>query len=227
MRICHVSDLHGNFKRLNGVFDIVVSSGDLLPNRESYVSKGRRNFEESFQYNWIKDNIEKFKDLLDGKPFLFINGNHDFLHPDSIVDLLRQNDINAISLEDKIINFNGINFYGFPYIPYIHGGFNYEKMDKDMVKEIDKMIENINNSSGVEVLVAHAPPHQILDKAFDRLNNGPRYGNVALLNAMDYKLNVKGPEIVCCGHIHQSHGVMIKNGVLYSNAATTQQIIEI
>jgi Icc-related predicted phosphoesterase len=49
-----------------------------------------------------------------------------------------------------------------------------------------------------------------------------------MVNALDYKINKDMmPMAYLCGHIHESHGLTVRNGILVSNAAVTYQIIEV
>jgi Icc-related predicted phosphoesterase len=129
------------------------------------------------------------------------------------------NGIKAINLTNKLVNFEGDKFYGFPYVPYIEGNFNYELHPADMLNEIHKARTNFP-SEGDWTLVAHAPIRGILDE----LNNGEKIGNVQLLNVIDF-FEFNHPSRLLCGHIHESHGIARYKDILCSNAATTQHII--
>jgi len=177
----------------------------------------------AFQLEWLSNNIRNVKIWLQGTPLLFILGNHDFLHPALMEQTLGSENINATNLTDKVFDFQGINFYGFPYVPAINGMWNYEREIPEMEVEAEKMVKALNQSH-VEVLVTHAPLYQMLDLT----NGNDVIGSSVMANAIDYKINKDmKPNYLLCGHCHEANGVAIRGDMLVSNAATTRHIIEI
>jgi Icc-related predicted phosphoesterase len=222
MRIMHLSDTHGRFPRLYGRFDVVLHTGDLFPN--SHHVGSNKNAEMGFQLQWLRDSIPEMKAQLQGHPLLYVPGNHDFLHSSLMEFELRAAGLdNVFDLTDKLFTFRGVNFYGFPYVPAINGMWNYEREIPEMEKEVDKMVEACNKTH-VDVLACHAPVYKCLD-----LSMGNQIlGSTVIANALDYKIaRDMQPTHYLCGHIHEAHGTAVRNGMLFSNAATTQQIIEI
>lgn len=220
-RIMHISDTHGNFLRLNGSFDCVVHSGDFFPNSPAQYNS--KSAEAVFQVEWMRENLDTFKQWIGNKPYLFTLGNHDFCGDTILEILLRAHGIKAFALHDKIVHYEGMNFYGFPYVPYINGSFNFEKEIPEMQEKCDEMV-NALNTSYVDVFVCHAPLYGILD-----LNSaGHRCGSTVMADAFKYKLNTgMQPNAIFHGHIHNAHGIAQHDGLLISNAATTQNILEI
>lgn len=221
MRILHGSDWHGHIPKLLGNFDITISSGDFFPNSKYFTTD--RPKEIDLQYQWLKSKIPILKEYLWGRPFLFIMGNHDFCSPDRMEEILIKGGINAINLTDKLITYEGVNFYGFPYIPYYHGFWNYECTPIEMYEHIKKMVNTLNTSY-VDVLVTHSPPYKCLDLTHGNVE----MGSTAIANALDYQLN-EGmlPQALLCGHCHEASGITMRNGMLVSNAALRQHIISI
>lgn len=223
MRICHSSDNHGEFNSLYGQHSIVVSSGDFFPD-----PPGNPQFKAevgAWQLEWLIDNIPHMKKWLNGSPFLFTLGNHDWADPFMMEKLLNENGIKSFCLHNKIVDFEDIHFYGFPYVPAINGQYNYEREIPEMQKEAKKMVHAINDADYVDVLVCHAPPYQTLD--FD----GRQYinmGSTVLAGALDYQIKQeKMPSMLLFGHIHSANGIVLRNKVLCSNAARTYHILEI
>jgi Icc-related predicted phosphoesterase len=223
LRICHASDTHGGIPRLHGKYDCVVHSGDFFPNSPAVMS-GNKVQEAVFQMQWLQNNVKELKQQLQGHTIFFTFGNHDFADPDMVVNFLNSEGVAAINLHDKVVNHMGVNFYGFPYIPAIGGNiWNYERELPEMTTEIDKMVEVLNQTH-VDVLVCHAPIYKCLDVSY----SNQILGNTAMVNALDYKINKDMmPMAYLCGHIHESHGLTVRNGILVSNAAVTYQIIEV
>jgi len=223
MRILHISDTHGSFVPLYGSFDIVVHSGDFFPD-----PPGNPPYKDQvglWQLDWLKDNMLFFKEWVQNHPFLFSLGNHDHADPFEMEKLLIDNGIKAICLHDKINSFDNINFYGFPYVPYINGSFAYEREVPEMSVEVESMLKKIK-SSYVDILVCHAPPYQILDLSYDQRHLGNSVMSNALLSKKLSPDN-NGPTYYLCGHIHHSRGLSMINNMLFSNAAVFQQIIEV
>lgn len=222
LRLCHVSDTHGKFPPLYGRFDAVIHTGDLFPNSAAAFN-GNRNDEAKFQLQWLREHLGEFKSWLQGHPFLYVPGNHDFMASSCMEFELRKLGIEAFDLTDKTLNFKGVNFYGFPYVPYISGMWNYECHFPEMQKEIDKMVSVIN-SNYVDVLACHAPPYKMLDLTM----GNEIVGCQAMATALDYKIsNDMMPSYYLCGHIHEANGMTVRNGMMISNAATTRHIIEV
>jgi Icc-related predicted phosphoesterase len=222
MRLCHISDTHGNLPRLYGRWDACIHTGDFFPNSH-HVIQADKTREMEFQLQWLRDNEANFKGWLQGHPFLYVLGNHDFLHPELMEQELNSMGIRAIDLTNKLVTFQGINFYGFPYVPSIDGTWNFEKHLPEMQIEVDKMVEVLNQNY-VDVLACHAPLYGMLDLTI----GNEVIGSTVLANAMDYKISREMvPQIYLCGHVHEANGIANRNGVLISNAATARHLVEV
>lgn len=223
MRVCHVSDTHGGFPRLHGRYDVVIHTGDFFPNSH-HVTTGNKVQEAVYQMDWLQKNISNLKTQLQGHPFFFTPGNHDFVNPEKMEELLKSEGIMAFNLTDKIVSYLGLNIYGFPYVPEIGGNnWNYERNIMEMQDEVDKMVDVLNNTY-VDILACHAPIHKCLDLSYSNLI----LGSSVIANALDYKIaRDMTPSFYLCGHIHEAHGVSVRNGMVVSNAATTYQVLEV
>lgn len=220
MRIAHISDQHGvtwpTIPDKN--IDLILITGDNLPNvpDETWLKTLHIDpiKEAEYQAQFVKDNIEKYKNFIKDRPVMFLDGNHDFFNP---TELLIEHGINAQNLTNELIDFNGFQIYGFPYIPYMAGDWNYElnaEQMGDKVRELDAML-----IYGVDILAAHCPLPGLL--------SGP-WGNVVLgkyfIDELEKELY---PKLYCCGHSHSEHGVAIYKSMLASNAATTCNILNV
>lgn len=222
MRLNHFSDNHGVIVPLKGGrnnFEVALGTGDLLPDPPPMG----RNLLAGWQAEWVKSHLEDFRGFLQGRTLLFVLGNHDWLPADQLEAILREADIKAISLHDKVVHHEGVGFYGLPYVPYFRGQWNYECRPTEMLPHIDRMVEEINKGY-VDVIAAHCPPFGCLDLAF-QMNQ--RIGNTAMANALDYKIDKElMPAYYLTGHVH-SPAMMMRDGMLVSNAATSGWILEI
>lgn len=228
MRICHISDTHGDFPKLYGRFDVIVHTGDLFPNSHNWMYSNK-SLEMEFQLNWLRNNLEKgtFGEWIRNYPFLYVPGNHDFLAHYQMEEELNKYAIKAFDLTDQLVTYNDVNFYGFPYVPFINGMWNYERHLPEMQLEVDNLVNNFkkfkDNNQFVDVLVCHDPPHNNLDLTF----GNDIIGSTVMATALDYRLDDMCPPYYLCGHCHEANGITIRNKTLISNAATTQHIIEV
>jgi len=225
--LLHFSDSHGRVPTPGPVeYDIVVCSGDLLP--DYYPRKAERErlnlpwalpASPARQEQWLKTQLEKFKTLTRGKPFLFTPGNHDFYDP---VPMLCEAGVDAHNLTERVVEIAGIRFYGFPYVPWAGGAFNYELKPPEMQTKIEALIALLNQDA-IDVLVAHCPPY----KMFDRAKNGLECGNMRMAKLLVEMPEEKLPKAYLCGHVHSDAGDGRFRGMYVSNAATKMRLIPI
>lgn len=214
MRIIHVSDMHGTFPTLPDG-DVVISSGDDLPN----ASRGNLEIEPFFQRNWIRSRLQEYKEWLGGKPFIRVAGNHDFCP--MLCPMLNDIGIDANDITNRHYVFKGQRMYGFPYIPYIAGEWNFECTTSDMARQVRKL-KDVFTTTGIDILVAHAPIANILDNAY-----GDHIGNPQVKDLFQYILEEEQlPKLYLHGHNHEQPGHEKIGSILVVNAATTVKIIE-
>jgi len=213
LRILHISDTHGYMPELRGDFDVVVHSGDLLPNK----TFGIRRVEETFQANWLEALAPQLKKWLGAKPFLFCPGNHDFVDP---IPYLRAAGVSAHSIADCLFELKGVRFYGFPWVP-VFGSWNYMVSSEERRARLAPALELLDEGK-IDVFVAHGPMRGVLDRNGD----GERCGSRVMREAMQ---NAKiPPKLFLHGHIHESAGVHgWSRGVIVSNAACVQRILTV
>jgi Icc-related predicted phosphoesterase len=221
LRLSHVSDTHGHLPFLKGRTDIVVHSGDFMPNRfddaepDPVTKQSLRGVpyeEEAFQTEWIDQHATAIKQWLGGRAFFFCAGNHDFVDP---TPRLRAEGIKAVNLTSRVHTYDGLSFIGFPWCPYDVRPWNYAIPIRDMQREVDRLKQMISEGGPEVILVAHCPPAGLFD-----VSRGTSYGNTALANLLSY--GTHDPLLaLLCGHIHTDHGVAYEDGMLVSQAATT------
>lgn len=215
MRVLHVSDTHGRIPdRYPEPYDAFVHSGDMLPNLPQWPM--RVLDQQQYQRNWVTRNAGALRGWIGDKPFLFCMANHDYWDP---CEQMRDMGIDARSLTHSVVECGGLKFTGFPWINPV-GGWNWELEAPEMAERVDRLV-GMTNCGEVDVWVCHSPPHGILDVAF-----GQHLGIVPMTNALVYALYRK-PLAYLCGHIHESHGTAEYDGIKFSNAATTQRIVEL
>lgn len=228
LKISHTSDLHGIFIPQASSAEVIVATGDLFPN----ASRGNRAIEPAFQDRWIKQHIENYKRLLNGRPLIFIHGNHDFSQ--NFAEILTDNGMEIYDINDRRLEFRGFTFYGFPWIPYICGEWNYELTGTDLHNKVRELQDKLND---VDVLCCHSPPYGVLDSNYvikDDDGNfdysyGSRFGNQPLTDLICYKWDqiTNPPRYVLCGHCHESKQTEERFDIFFSNAATTSRTIDL
>jgi len=220
MRIAHIADNHGYFPDFPGEFDFVVHSGDLYPysnnGRDINKNRTKKQREIEFQRDWIIKRIDTINDWLRRKPLLYCAGNHDFFNP---CELLNKKGIDATDLTNKNIDYAGYKWYGFPYVNYLKGEWNWELDQGELWQQTQWLMDKMG--SNTEILVAHNPMYGVLDGV-----DGIHIGNTFLQNAITYrKTSIR---LLLSGHIHESPGFvwLEKMNLAVSNAAGTSRIIK-
>lgn len=238
LTICHISDSHGFLHKLPKQIDVIIHSGDLMPNarRENYhdANKSFPTLESEYQKQWIINNIENIRSWLDGRPFIFLPGNHDYF--DGVCDILNDNKIQAIDICNKQTTFGDLKIYGFPFVPWIGPSWNYSIQNDQMKKEVDRLLPMFEQ--GIDILVCHAPLYGILDGVPIRQynigqNNNEladvqleHIGNIPLTNLLTNKVE-KLPQWILVGHCHKGNGWDECLGIKISNAATTVHVLHV
>lgn len=217
MRVAHISDTHGTFPEIPEDVDLIVHSGDFLPNK----TRGLRDIEPKYQRNWLGHKKEQLRAWIGKRKFVICKGNHDFFGP--LGQALRNFGIDAYDITNSWLELDGLTFYGFPYIPYIIGEWNYEAVYVDMVKKVQEFHREIVEKKGMpKILVAHSP----LAGFFDTIDFR-EVGNAALSRYFMYDVPDRLPEWFMCGHIHYRGGIDVWNGMKISQAACRIHLMQI
>ena len=225
MRIFHVSDQHGKrFPEVPNDVDVVVSSGDFLPDCP-YIGVSSGDIKNiKFQRNWITNNAKKIVTWLNGKPFIMCNGNHDRFN--QVADILRHYGAECYNVTFGTMSLQGVKFVGFPWINYIYGEWNYEVMQDKMKELMYEFHTEHFLEKTPDILIAHAPPYGILDNE-DSYDRTTHYGNRVLADYIDYNWVDRLPKAILCGHVHKANGLINIRGMQISNAATVSRIVEV
>lgn len=190
MRIVAISDTHMLHDKL------VVPDGNVLIHAGDLTNKGSL------------DDVRRFNDFL-GKwshPHkIVIAGNHDFCFQRWRADaeaLLT----NAVYLQDKSIEIDGIHFYGSPWQPWFYDwAFNLRRGAE--IREKWDLIP-----IDTDVLITHGPPFGIGDQNIQ----GQYVGCRELLEAVERV----HPKLHIFGHIHEGYGITHNEHTTFINAST-------
>ena len=185
---------------------IELPGGDLLVFSGDFMTSGYHVAE-------INDFIEWFKE----QPYTYkvcVAGNHDRYcenFPSYVIKDMFEKYYNegVRYVCDEEIEIDDKRIYGTPYQPYFYGwAFNVD--DETKLTNIYKNIPN-----GIDILVTHCPPYDVLDKSHisrpSKGRNGEEpLGSKELLNVLD--LMEQPPKYHCFGHIHGDGGKVEKKG---------------
>jgi Icc-related predicted phosphoesterase len=194
VRIVALSDTHCKHKQ------VFIPDGDILIHAGDMTGLGKYN-EFISMGNWFYKMKEKFKHRI------IIAGNHDWglMHQKELI-LDAHFDSDVIYLEDSGIELESIKFYGTPWmLEYYYWAFM--RTEDELVKYYAAIPDD------TEVLITHAPPFGILDKAMD----GDKCGSRALYERIKQLPKLKHHIF---GHIHESYGSETINGVGFHNVCS-------
>ncbi|MBK8847749.1 MAG: metallophosphatase domain-containing protein [Bacteroidetes bacterium] len=189
MKFVVISDTHGQHEKL------VLPQGDAIIHAGDLTKRGYRSEVIDF-LKWYTE--------LDFKYKIFIAGNHDFLfeqNPEVIEDLLPQN---LIYLFDQSVTIEGIKIHGSPIQPWFHDWAFNRQRGEDIQRHWNLIPPD------TDILITHGPPAGMLD----RLAMGIDVGCENLKTTVE---KIK-PKFHIFGHIHESYGIRILEGVTYINA---------
>lgn len=197
MKLVSVSDLHGVLPTNVPSADVFVIAGDICPLHDHSIA---------FQQSWLDTNFRAWLKNIDAKYKIFIFGNHDLIgeYPSKVVKLFGEGtNFPGIYLQDSFVEYEGVKFWGSPWIPPIWGAFQAEE---SALKEIYSKIP-----IDTTVVISHSPPFGIGDLAPKRWTpeteeewpSNEHCGSHALRERL-FDIN---PPLTLWGHIHGSYGI--------------------
>ncbi|MDH3648610.1 MAG: metallophosphatase domain-containing protein [Saprospiraceae bacterium] len=172
---------------------ISVPNGDLLIHAGDISNGAERDIRDFLAWFTALPHLHK----------ILVAGNMDF-------DLEKNFEVYADDLEDIVYLENDsavieeYMLYGSPVVPNFIGVFN-----RNRGEEIKKYWDRIPDD--VDILITHGPPLGILDET----SLGHHVGCQDLLNS----LSRVRPRLHLFGHIHESYGVLERDGTTFVNAS--------
>jgi Icc-related predicted phosphoesterase len=193
MKICCLSDTHQHHKKIKmPEVDMIIHAGDF-----TY----RGEYEEVKKFlQWYGEQKAKYK--------LLVCGNHEVeisKQPFQLLQQMCENEgIQILNNTHTVIQ--GLTIFGSPNSNKFGHGWAYNSTENEL--------ENIYASilPDTDVIITHGPAYGRLD----RVLMGTHAGSMALAKRISELSNLK---LHVTGHIHESRGTMIRNGVLTVNAA--------
>lgn len=212
-RIVATSDVHGMLHEIEDFpdGDVLVLAGDVLTNFYSVAAKwsdAERQLQALDELaTWVTDQMPHRKVVL-------VAGNHDHVFQ---LEAKKARKVLAdypkiVYLEDAGAEVCGLRFWGSPWQPEFHGwSFNLPR-DGDQIKKAWAKIP-----SGLDVLVTHGPPFQILDSSPEV--GCHEVGDRLLLE----RVRAVKPRHHVFGHIHGAYGRKVIGETEFLNVAACDE----
>ena len=198
MKITIISDthnLHHQFTALEG--DVLIHCGDMF-NLYDDDPSALKNIDDWFG----KQNF----DLI-----LCTGGNHDHLLENHVKT--RGNPFkNAVYLQDERYEYNGVVFYGSPWVPDLSRHAFYQN-EAGLIAKWSRI------PTDTDVLITHTPPFKILDQS--------SRGMVLGCEFLSRELARVAPKLHCFGHVHASPGMVKQGQTTYINASSVNSRVEL
>ena len=192
LKICCLSDTHQHHKKIKvPECDMIIHAGD-------------------FTYHGELDEVQKFLKWYGEQPAkhkLLICGNHEVEISKQPFQLLQQlcgdNGVEILHNSHTVIE--GLTIFGSPNSNKFGHGWAYNSTEEEL--------ENIYSTilPDVDIIITHGPAYGSLD-----LCPGGRVGSTSLAKRM---WDLEKLKLHVTGHIHESRGTLLKNGVLTVNAS--------
>jgi Icc-related predicted phosphoesterase len=190
MKICAISDMHGQYDFKVEPCDIVLICGDIVPLKIQFYSKDSEEWLKTFFIPWCNN--------LPCEKVVFVAGNHDFLfqrHDDRVRKALEGQD-KIVYLNCEYYEYNGKVIYGTPWCkPFGNWAF---------METIEESEERYKDVKHFDILISHDAPYGISDILLQKdcwWADGSHIGNIALTNLIE---RVK-PEYCWHGHLHSTN----------------------
>lgn len=184
MKVLATSDLHGQLPKIDPC-DLLIIAGDICP---------LDNHDRNYQYTWLNTTFSEWAYDTPAEEIILIAGNHDF----ELMDYRTARNLpvpNLTYLKDSIHVWNGIRFYGIPWVPNLPRWAFYAT-DEAMYAAYDAI------PLDTDVLITHGPPLHVGDKS------SPRFGSMHCGHpAVNSAVQRVSPRLTINGHIHEGHGL--------------------
>ena len=194
MKICGISDMHGQYTFDVEPCDLLLICGDVIPLEIQFYTKPSKKWFNKVFIPWCEKQP--------CKKVMFIGGNHDFFiceHEEEVKDMFKDNE--KISyLSNSYEEFESVKIYGTPWSKTF-GRWWFMKSDDDLNEMFEKDMENI---TGSDTIISHDAPFGCSDILLQKdcpWATGQNIGTKALRNLIEA---VK-PKLFLHGHLHSTN----------------------
>lgn len=199
MKFVAISDTHCRHHVLRlPRADAIIHAGDI-----SY--RGRESEVTDF-LSWFSKLHYTYK--------IFIAGNHDFYFEKNPLRVQKIVPEGVIYLNDSGVDINGVKIWGSPVTPqFFNWAFNRQR--GEALRRHWGLIP-----ADTDVLITHGPPYGILDTTVASQQHAGCRDLLQTVGTIRPKAHV-------FGHIHESYGVVKRNGIQYINASLVNEMYEL
>lgn len=195
IKVCGISDMHGNLDFKIDPCDILCICGDIVPLNVQSFHEG--------SIKWLRHKFIPWCEKQPCDKIFLIAGNHDWVfmnHPDDIDDLFKYHEKIVYLLDESVEytketdgNYQQITIYG---TPWCHQFYDWAFMTSDV--ELEKIYNKIPYK--VDILLTHDCPYGTSDVILDDVpwKTGEHIGCRPLGDAVD-KMK---PRFMLTGHLH-------------------------
>ena len=195
MKICGISDIHGDLSVKIQPCDVLCICGDIVPLEVQVNSKKSKR--------WLKELFIPWCSKQPCKKVLVVGGNHDFFlwhHPLQMKEMVKEEEKIEYLLNEGY-EFEGVKFFGTPLCKefgYWAFMYPYEEQDRILDKALEEWGKNI------DVLLTHDSPYGVSDIILDKScpwTTDEHIGNKSL-EAFIIKT---APKLHLHGHLHSTN----------------------
>ena len=195
MKICGISDIHGDLSVKIQPCDVLCICGDIVPLEVQVNSKKSKR--------WLKELFIPWCSKQPCKKVLVVGGNHDFFlwhHPQQMKEMVKEEEKIEYLLNEGY-EFEGVKFFGTPLCKefgYWAFMYPYEEQDRILDKALEEWGKNI------DVLLTHDSPYGVSDIILDKScpwATDEHIGNKSL-EAFIIKT---APKLHLHGHLHSTN----------------------
>ena len=195
MKICGISDIHGDLSVKIQPCDVLCICGDIVPLEVQVNSKKSKR--------WLKELFIPWCSKQPCKKVLVVGGNHDFFlwhHPLQMKEMVKEEEKIEYLLNEGY-EFEGVKFFGTPLCKefgYWAFMYSYEEQDRILDKALEEWGKNI------DVLLTHDSPYGVSDIILDKScpwATDEHIGNKSL-EAFIIKT---APKLHLHGHLHSTN----------------------
>ena len=196
MKLCGISDLHGQINFDVKSCDVLCICGDILPLDIQMNSRASKK--------WLREKFLTWCLKQDAEIIILVGGNHDFYlfnHPAEVKEMFEGTKVKY--LWDETLTYldadgKSFKFYGTPWCHQFGSWAFMGYTDEGLKSVFDKMPED------VDVLVTHDAPYGCSDVCFEHYRHARRTEHIGSPALRDAILEKK-PKLCLHGHLHTSN----------------------
>lgn len=191
MKICGISDMHGNLEFTVPECDLLLICGDIVPlSIQRYTKPSLR---------WLKDTFLKWCETQPCEKIIMVGGNHDWAfehHRDKVDEVFDESKVSYLCCDATV--YNGKIIYG---TPLCHKFYNWAFMPSDE-EQTQIYDEAVIKYPHVDILISHDAPYGTSDAL---LQNGHVTNEHIGSKPLAKLIETMKPQLALHGHLHSTN----------------------